>query len=100
MGDNKASNGNSAKSADKKEEQTFLQFLIHGDDLEEAAGGLSLKNAAKKVVVDIGIEGDYYTEVKARELTDGTNVLVNNKNGALNDMMLMFNGMGGGPGGM
>lgn len=100
MGDNKASNGNSTTPADKKEEQTFLQFLIHGDDLEEAAGGLNLKNAAKKVVVDIGIEGDYYTEVKARELTDGTNVLVNNKNGALNDMMLMFNGMGGGPGGM
>lgn len=83
----------------EKNEQTFIQYLFGGGKTDVGSEEFKLKNAAKKVIVDIGIEGDYYTEVKSNELTDGSNVLVNNESGALNDMMMMFNGMGG-PGGM
>lgn len=113
--DNNHNNDMPANQEDK--EQTFMQYLFSSKADKEAILNQSLgivstpDSAAKEVVVQVGIEGDYYTEILSTEIKEGTAVLVNSNSGRVRnpfeEMMMNGGNYGGdpvndgpGPGGM
>ena len=79
---------------------SFLKYLFSSNKDELIAGPEDSFNASKEVVVTVGIEGDYYTEISSPDITEGTVLMVNSKNGEMqNAFMQMFGGGMGGPGG-
>lgn len=69
-----------------------------GNDKSDGSGGKGFANkpeGTKEIPVQIGLEGDYYTEVISPEIKEGMTVLVNSTAGELmSDFEMM---MGGGP---
>lgn len=55
-----------------------------------ADGKIDLSKKGRKVPVQIGLEGDYYTEVISPDVKEGMTVFVNSKAGELTDDMLMM----------
>lgn len=53
----------------------------------------------REIVVETGIEGDYYTEIKSDEITEGMQLVVPAKEETNTDFFGMMGGPGGGPGG-
>lgn len=84
------------------EKPSFLKYLFSNKDDLDVMGDVEAKKDAKEVVVTIGIEGDYYTEISSDEIKEGTVLLVTSNNGQMqNALMQMLGGMegSGGPGG-
>lgn len=79
-----------------KDEQSFLQYLFGSkEDAAEMVEGTGLSTPSKKVYVNVGIEGDYYTEISSDEISEGTTVSVKSKSDN-RDFMSMFMMQGGG----
>ncbi len=88
---------------DKKNEVLGIQ--VFGTDGKErdigAAGGKEgaaaatgiLPDNVKEIPVQVGIEGDFYTEVISPDIKEGMTVLINNSAGELGNEMEMFMGM-------
>lgn len=85
---------------DRKDgKMSFIKYLFSSDKGEKIAETEGTFNASKEVVVTVGIEGDYYTEISSPEITEGTVLMVNSQNGEMqNAFMQMFGGGMGGPG--
>lgn len=101
-GGNAGSGNKSGSKASSEDEQTFWQYLFapkkSSEEVEAELKGPAA--SAKKVVVNVGIEGDYYTEVMSDEITEGQSILVNSTSGQLQNFdFSMFYGPGGGAGG-
>ena len=68
----------------KVKESTDTDISIGAD------GKIDLSKKGRKVPVQIGLEGDYYTEVISPDVKEGMTVFVNSKAGELtNDMLMM-----------
>ena len=63
------------------------------DGKEDAAATNILPDNVKEIPVQVGIEGDFYTEVISPDIKEGMTVLINNSAGELGNEMEMFMGM-------
>ncbi|MBQ6128104.1 MAG: efflux RND transporter periplasmic adaptor subunit, partial [Lachnospiraceae bacterium] len=63
------------------------------DGKEDAAATNILPDNVKEIPVQVGIEGDFYTEVISSDIKEGMTVLINNSAGELGNEMEMFMGM-------
>ena len=63
------------------------------DGKEDAATTNILPDNVKEIPVQVGIEGDFYTEVISPDIKEGMTVLINNSAGELGNEMEMFMGM-------
>lgn len=97
--DNKSKGGEKPDFGENNKKQGFLSYLFDFNSDKKASDVQSsgLSSAAKKVTVEIGIEGDYYTEIKSREILEGMTVTVNNNNE--NSLNMFGMGFGGDMGG-
>ncbi len=64
-----------------------------GDKEGAAAATGILPDNVKEIPVQVGIEGDFYTEVISPDIKEGMTVLINNSAGELGNEMEMFMGM-------
>ncbi len=59
--------------------------------------------AQREIVVEVGMESDYYTQISSSEISEGMNVVIQsastNGSGTGSDQAMTFNMGGGGPGG-
>lgn len=95
-----AGDGKKPDFGKKDEKMSFIEYLFSKNKGEALVDSDNAFNASKEVVVTIGIEGDYYTEISSPEIKEGTVLMVNSQNGEMqNAFMQMFGGGMGGPGG-
>lgn len=96
------SDGQKKKSKKDDDEQTFIQYLFSKKDKDEDKEGTGISDNAKEIVVQVGLEDDYYTEISSKDIKDGDYVLVNGQSGNVFDgLNMMYGGgnyRGGGPG--
>ena len=64
-----------------------------GEDGKNPPDGPGDRPNAKEILVQVGLESDYYTEVSSPEISEGMTVLVNSKAGEVRNDMEMFMGM-------
>lgn len=86
---------------DKKDEKpSFIKYLFSSKEDLDVLDSVTAKGNAKEVVITKGIEGDYYTEIISPEISEGTVLMVNSKNGAMQNifMQMMGGDMGSGMG--
>lgn len=101
VGADGSENVKGGKKDNKQDEESFIKFLFSKKKTDEEllnGSAMGLKSAAKRVVVEVGIEGDYYTEISSDMIHEGDSVLVNSTSGAINNFGMMFN-VGGPDGG-
>lgn len=97
-------NGKTTEKEDKKDddkEQTFIQYLFSDKDKKNPANatGTNLDSTTKEIIVNKGLEDDYYVEIISSEINDGDTVMINSNNGDMYDsFMRMMDAMSGGPG--
>lgn len=88
-----------AKDKNKKDEKpSFIKYLFSSKEDLDVLGSVTAKGNAKEVVITKGIEGDYYTEIISPEISEGTVLMVNSQNGAMQNIFAQM--MGGEMGGM
>ena len=86
------------KKGKKDEKPSFIKYLFSSKEDLDVLGSVAAKGNAKEVVITKGIEGDYYTEIISPEISEGTVLMVNSKNGAMQNIFMQM--MGGDMGDM
>lgn len=74
----------------KDDKDGFIKYLFSSKDKEQSKKDTGLSAAGKKIVVQVGIEDDYSTEVISNELVEGDAVILNSDDSnPLDDFMMM-----------
>lgn len=77
----------------KDDKDGFIKYLFSSKDKEQDKKDTGLSAAGKKIVVQVGIEDDYSTEVISNELVEGDAVILNSDDSnPLDDFMMMMGG--------
>lgn len=96
--DDKPVKDKNGKKGKNDEKPSFLKYLFSSKEDLDVLGSVTAKGNAKEVVITKGIEGDYYTEIISPEISEGTVLMVNSKNGAMQNIFMQM--MGGDMGDM
>lgn len=100
-GPGKVTDGSAADALEESTESTDITSSAHQAKIRNAAQGAP-GEAQREIVVEVGMESDYYTQISSDEISEGMTVVIQsastNGNGTAAEQSMMFN-MGGGGGG-